>query len=142
MAVAGRAGLWLKPEPCFGVRLLTRVGVRPAALPGAGRQATVDAVSARLFWIGWLFHVKAADDVVVLHARRGDPTDHLRVDCVLHVRGRWKEEGTLLYAALGAGLMGIWSSTLFGSGGAIQWQRWQGTLEVACRRPVPLRVSA
>ncbi|MDP9235687.1 MAG: ABC transporter permease, partial [Actinomycetota bacterium] len=31
---------------------------------------------------------------------------------------------TLLYAALGAGLMGIWSSTLFGSGGAIQWQRW------------------
>jgi ABC-2 type transport system permease protein len=37
---------------------------------------------------------------------------------------------TLLYAALGAGLMGIWSSTLFGSGGAIQWQRWQGTLEL------------
>jgi ABC-2 type transport system permease protein len=37
---------------------------------------------------------------------------------------------TLLYAALGAGLMGIWSSTLFGSGGAIQWQRWEGTLEL------------
>jgi ABC-2 type transport system permease protein len=36
----------------------------------------------------------------------------------------------LLYAALGAGLMGIWSTTLFGSGGAIQWQRWQGTLEL------------
>jgi ABC-2 type transport system permease protein len=28
--------------------------------------------------------------------------------------------GTLLYAALGAGMMGIWSSTLFGSGGALQ----------------------
>ena len=28
------------------------------------------------------------------------------------------KEGTLLYAALGAGMMGIWSSTLFGSGGA------------------------
>jgi ABC-2 type transport system permease protein len=38
--------------------------------------------------------------------------------------------GTLLYVALGAGLMGMWSATLFGSGGAIQWQRWQGTLEV------------
>ena len=44
---------------------------------------------------------------------------------------------TLLYAALGAGLMGIWSSTLFGSGGAIQWQRWQGTLEVLVTAPVP-----
>ena len=26
-------------------------------------------------------------------------------------------------------MMGIWSSMLFGSGGLIQWQRWQGTLE-------------
>jgi hypothetical protein len=45
--------------------------------------------------------------------------------------------GTLLYAALGAGLMGIWSATLFGSGGAIQWQRWQGTLEILVGAPPP-----
>jgi ABC-type polysaccharide/polyol phosphate export permease len=45
--------------------------------------------------------------------------------------------GTLLYVALGAGLMGIWSSTLFGSGGAIQWQRWQGTLELLVAAPAP-----
>ena len=45
--------------------------------------------------------------------------------------------GTLLYAALGAGMMGIWSSTLFGSGGAIQWQRWQGTLELLVAAPPP-----
>lgn len=35
--------------------------------------------------------------------------------------------------------MGVWSSVLFGSGGAIQNQRWQGTLEMimlAPRRPV------
>ena len=32
---------------------------------------------------------------------------------------------------------GIWTSTLFGSGGAIQWQRWQGTLEVLVSTPVP-----
>lgn len=43
--------------------------------------------------------------------------------------------GTLLYVALGAGLMGMWSATLFGSGGAIQWQRWQGTLEVVVAAP-------
>ena len=43
--------------------------------------------------------------------------------------------GTLLYAALGAGMMGIWSTTLFASGGMIQWQRWQGTLELGAAAP-------
>ncbi len=45
--------------------------------------------------------------------------------------------GTLFYASLGAAVYGIWSSTLFGSGGAIQWQRWQGTLEVLVSAPSP-----
>jgi len=49
-------------------------------------------------------------------------------------------EGTLLYAALGSGMMGIWSSTLFGSGGALQWQRWQGTLELLVAAPPPFVV--
>jgi ABC-2 type transport system permease protein len=48
--------------------------------------------------------------------------------------------GTLLYAALGAGMMGIWSTTLFGSGGALQWNRWQGTLELLVAAPVPFVV--
>jgi ABC-type polysaccharide/polyol phosphate export permease len=43
--------------------------------------------------------------------------------------------GTLFYASLGAAVYGIWSSTLFGSGGAIQWQRWQGTLELIVSAP-------
>src|ERR1044071_8099454 len=49
------------------------------------------------------------------------------------------EQHRLLEAAVGAGVMGVWSSVLFGSGGAIQDQRWQGTLEMimlAPRRPV------
>ena len=48
--------------------------------------------------------------------------------------------GTLLYAALGAAMMGIWSSTLFGSGGALQWNRWQGTLELLVGAPPPFIV--
>ncbi len=48
--------------------------------------------------------------------------------------------GTLLYAALGAGMMGIWSSTLFGSGGALQWNRFQGTLELLVAAPPPFLV--
>ena len=47
-------------------------------------------------------------------------------------------EGTLLYAGLGAGMMGIWSTTLFGSGGMIQWHRWEGTLELGVAAPPPL----
>ena len=49
------------------------------------------------------------------------------------------EPQKLLQAAVGAGMMGVWSSVLFGAGGAIQSQRWQGTLEMlmlAPRRPV------
>ncbi|GAA0548372.1 hypothetical protein GCM10010172_32750 [Paractinoplanes ferrugineus] len=49
------------------------------------------------------------------------------------------EQHRLIEAAVGAGLMGVWSSVLFGSGGAIQNQRWQGTLEMimlAPRRPM------
>jgi ABC-2 type transport system permease protein len=55
----------------------------------------------------------------------------------------WKagaRPGTLLYVALGAGLMGMWSSTLFGSGGAIQFNRWQGTLEVIVAAPASFLV--
>ena len=48
-----------------------------------------------------------------------------------------KQPGTLLYVSLGAGMMGIWSSTLFGSGGALQWNRWQGTLELLVASPPP-----
>ena len=51
-----------------------------------------------------------------------------------------RQPGTLLYAALGAGMMGIWSSTLFGSGGALQWNRWQGTLELLVGAPPPFLV--
>ncbi|BAU84286.1 hypothetical protein SLA_3376 [Streptomyces laurentii] len=44
----------------------------------------------------------------------------------------------LLDAAVGAGLMGIWGSVLFGSGGAVQNQRWLGTLETLVAAPTPL----
>ncbi|MEH1016322.1 ABC transporter permease [Micromonospora sp. CPCC 206060] len=44
----------------------------------------------------------------------------------------------LLQASVGAGLMGVWSSVLFGSGGAVQNQRALGTLETLISAPVPL----
>jgi ABC-2 type transport system permease protein len=45
---------------------------------------------------------------------------------------------SLLYVSLGAGLMGIWSTTLFASGGMLRWQRNVGTLELVVAAPPPL----
>ncbi len=43
----------------------------------------------------------------------------------------------ILYYALGAGIMGIWSTVVFGCGGVISWQRHQGMLEPLVMAPVP-----
>ena len=42
---------------------------------------------------------------------------------------------SLLYAALGAAVMGIWSTTATSAGGAIQQQRWYGMLELLVAAP-------
>jgi len=73
-------------------------------------------------------------DLGLVPADVGDSADHLRDDAYYMFRSGGRS-GTLLYASLGAGMMGVWSSTLFGSGGMIQWQRWQGTLELGAAAP-------
>ncbi|MFH7597098.1 ABC transporter permease [Streptomyces racemochromogenes] len=47
----------------------------------------------------------------------------------------------MLQASVGAGLMGMWASVLFGSGGAVQNQRWLGTLETLVAAPTPLSLT-
>ena len=42
---------------------------------------------------------------------------------------------TLLYASLGASVMGIWSATSTSASGAIQRERWHGTLEILVAAP-------
>jgi ABC-2 type transport system permease protein len=92
----------------------------------------------RLFAVGWLFHLKSLTQsgffvlIAVLQ-----PVIFASIAFFMVQSGTSDDSQTLLYVALGAGLMGIWSSTLFGSGGAIQWQRWQGTLEVLVASPAP-----
>jgi ABC-2 type transport system permease protein len=93
-------------------------------------------VSARLFWVGWLFHLKSLTNSLFFSLISIlQPVIFASIAFFMFESGN--QSGTLLYVALGAGLMGIWSSTLFGSGGAIQWQRWQGTLEVLVGAPAP-----
>ena len=89
---------------------------------------------ARLFAAGWLFHLKSlTNSLFFVLIAVIQPIIFASIAFFMFESG--SRSGTLLYVALGAGLMGIWSSTLFGSGGAIQWQRWQGTLELLIAAP-------
>src|SRR4029453_8858931 len=90
----------------------------------------------RLLGVGWLFHLKSlTNSTFFLLISVLQPIIFASIAFLMVENGN--AAGTLLYVALGAGLMGIWSSTLFGSGGAIQWQRWQGTLELLIAAPAP-----
>jgi ABC-2 type transport system permease protein len=90
----------------------------------------------RLFGVGWLFHLKGlTNSLFFVLISVLQPIIFASIAFFMVESGN--RSGTLLYVALGAGLMGIWSATLFGSGGAIQWQRWQGTLELLVAAPSP-----
>ncbi|MGH3111119.1 MAG: ABC transporter permease [Gaiellaceae bacterium] len=47
----------------------------------------------------------------------------------------------LLAASLGAAVMTMWSIVVIGSSGALEHQRWQGTLELLVAAPVPFAVT-
>jgi ABC-2 type transport system permease protein len=92
--------------------------------------------SLRLVYAGWKFNVKALTlswffllTTVVMPV--------LIATIAYYMFQAGQKSGTLFYASLGAAVYGIWSATLFGSGGALQWQRWQGTLEVIVSAPAP-----
>jgi ABC-2 type transport system permease protein len=94
----------------------------------------------RLFGVGWLFHLKSlTNSLFFVLISVLQPIIFASIAFFMVESGN--RSGTLLYVALGAGLMGIWSATLFGSGGAIQWQRWQGTLELLVAAPSPFIMS-
>jgi ABC-2 type transport system permease protein len=94
----------------------------------------------RLFGVGWLFHLKGlTNSLFFVLISVLQPIIFASIAFFMVESGN--RSGTLLYVALGAGLMGIWSATLFGSGGAIQWQRWQGTLELLVAAPSPFIMS-
>ena len=91
----------------------------------------------RLFYTGWFFNVKQLTfSGFFILSTTVLPVFYATIAYYMFRTGG--RPGSLLYVSLGAGMMGIWSSTLFGSGGLIQWQRWQGTLEYAIGAPTPL----
>jgi ABC-2 type transport system permease protein len=92
--------------------------------------------SVRLVYAGWRFHVKTLTlSWFFLLTTTVMPVLIATIAYYMFQAGQ--KPGTLFYASLGAAVDGIWSATLFGSGGALQWQRWQGTLEVIVSAPAP-----
>jgi ABC-2 type transport system permease protein len=90
----------------------------------------------RIFWRGWTFALKnlTMSSFFILVSIL-QPLIFATIAFFMFKAGA--SDRSLLYVALGAGLMGIWSSTLFGSGGLIQWERYQGTLEILMAAPAP-----
>jgi ABC-2 type transport system permease protein len=86
----------------------------------------------RLVAVGWTMHVKmywrsAFDGVLqVLY-----PLFFATIAFFLF------EPSALVYASLGAAVMGIWGATSTSAGSAMQRERWHGTLELLVASPAP-----
>src|SRR5262245_27413936 len=114
-------------------------GSRPSRTRTSHSSQRTDMRSVRVLAVGWLFHLKMLTrdpfngllqvlyplffaTVAFFMFRVGDSTE------------------TLLYASLGASVMGIWSATSTSSGSAMQRERSHGTLELLVASPTPFAV--
>jgi ABC-2 type transport system permease protein len=90
--------------------------------------------TARLLGLGWLFHLKMASRsafdglLAVLW-----PIFFATVAFFMFRAGRDPE--SLLFASLGAAVMGVWTATSVPASAALQRQRWHGTLELLAAAP-------
>ncbi len=88
----------------------------------------------RLLGLGWLLHLKmmmrsAFNGLLSIVWPMFFATTAFLMFRVGH------DPHTLLYASLGASVMGIWSATSTSASGAIQQERWLGTLELLVAAP-------
>ncbi|HKP18128.1 MAG TPA: ABC transporter permease [Gaiellaceae bacterium] len=89
--------------------------------------------SARLLVIGWFFQLKMLSRssfngiLGILY-----PLFFATVAFLMYRAG---SPNALLYASLGASVMGVWSAVSTSAGSAMQRERWQGTLELLVSAP-------
>jgi ABC-2 type transport system permease protein len=95
------------------------------------------ARQGRLLWTVWVFTMKTflSSEFFILTAIIQPVIFASIAFFLFQLGGKSAGQHTLLFAALGTGMMGVWSTTLFGCGGAIAWQRWEGTLELLVGAP-------
>ena len=93
--------------------------------------------AARIFWTGFVLHFKnlSASPFMMTTAAIW-PLVYATLAFLMFRATH--QAPSLLYAALGAAVMGIWSTTATSAGGAIQQQRWWGILEILVAAPARL----
>src|SRR5918994_1787034 len=110
-------------------RSRTRTSRSSPPLDAAALMRTV-----RLLWVGWLFHMKmltrSAFNFVlgIIY-----PLFFATVAFFMFQAG--DDPKPLLYASLGAAVMGIWGATSTSAGNALARERWHGTLELLVAAP-------
>ena len=92
---------------------------------------------ARLVWAGWWMNVRQmARSSLFVFTSVIEPL--IMASIAFYTVKAGGHTTALFYMAIGAGIMGMWSTTLFASGGVIAWQRWEGTLELLVASPPSL----
>jgi ABC-2 type transport system permease protein len=89
----------------------------------------------RLLGVGWLIHMKMLS-TSSFNGLLGIvyPLFFATVAFFMYRAG---SPQALLYASLGASVMGIWGATSTAAGAALQRERWHGTLELLVAAPAP-----
>ena len=90
--------------------------------------------SLRLIWMGWLFQFK--------QMRRSSFDSFLAIlwplffaTVAFFMFRQGGDPDALIFAGLGAAVMGIWTATSVAAGSALQRERWYGTLEILVAAP-------
>ncbi len=105
--------------------------------PRSERPLQALTAGTRVFWMGFVLHFKnlSASPFMMVTAAIW-PLVYATLAFLMFRATH--HAPSLLYAALGAAVMGIWSTTATSAGGAIQQQRWWGILELLVAAPVRL----
>jgi ABC-2 type transport system permease protein len=89
----------------------------------------------RVYWVGWLTHFKIISrSPFAIGVGATWPIVNATLAYFMYRAGG--SPNTLLYASLGSAVAGIWSMAAIDASGAIQRQRWWGTLELLVGAPV------
>jgi ABC-2 type transport system permease protein len=88
----------------------------------------------RLLWLGFVLHLKMLSKSA-FNGVLGVIWPLFFATIAFFMFRTGNDPATLLYASLGASVMGIWSATSVAASSALQRERWQGTLELLVATP-------
>jgi ABC-2 type transport system permease protein len=90
--------------------------------------------TARLLWVGWLMQMKMLARSS-FNTLLGIVYPLFFATVAFFMFRAGDDPKPLLYASLGAAVMGIWGTTSTAAGGSLAQQRWHGTLELLVAAP-------